>query len=73
MFDLYNDRKPRTSILSKAIDGLLGAVVAVLRPFVKRYHPELVNELNGKPRLSLGLRFADRRIDKKDLLDKENP
>ena len=73
MFDLYRDRKPRTSILSKAIDALLGAVVAVLRPFTKRYHPELVNELDGRQRLSLGLRSADHRMDKKYLLDKENP
>jgi hypothetical protein len=79
MFDVYldrnpgRDRKPRTSILSKAIDALLGAIVVALGPFTKRYHPELVNELDGRPRPSLGLRSADHRMDKKDLLDKENP
>ena len=79
MFDVHldrnpwRDRKPGTSVLSKAIDALLSAIVTALTPFVKRYHPALVNELNGKPRLSLGLHSADRRRDTKDPLDKENP
>jgi hypothetical protein len=66
MFDLYRDRKVKTSFISKAIDALLRGVMALLAPFVKRYNPELIKELHHDgPRLSLGLRSADR--------TKENP